>query len=97
MNAKNEISSIPKKTKLELNAIYDIFEDHGISKELISLFTLYERRIRTPHNEISLLQCFNDSIRQISSKILLGLDKLLISYTNIKYFHFFLTVNHFSC
>lgn len=45
MNAKNEISSIPKKTKLELNAIYDICEDHGISKELISLFTLYERRI----------------------------------------------------
>lgn len=50
MHAKNEISSKSKNIKLILKVIYDIYEKYGISKEVISLFILFERRIWNEQN-----------------------------------------------
>ncbi len=46
MQGKKENLDTAKNTKLDLKVIYDICEEYGISKEIISIFTLFERRIK---------------------------------------------------
>ncbi len=50
MHQENENISSTKNTKLDLHVIYMNCEKYGISKEIISLFALFERRIRSEQN-----------------------------------------------
>jgi len=46
MQGKKKTLGSAKNNELDLKVIYDICEIHGISKEVISMFTIFERRIR---------------------------------------------------
>lgn len=53
MQQNNEVKSTTNNTKLDLNEIYKVCENFGISKEIISLFAFFERRIRDEQNNPS--------------------------------------------